>query len=67
MPGIGGRPCPVAAQLCWCCGWFPGQIPKGSFLWPRDDAAVVGGNVLTSQRLCDVILKAFGACADSQV
>lgn len=36
-------------------------------LWPDDEAAVVGGNVLTSQRVCDVILKAFGACADSQV
>lgn len=39
----------------------------GSLLWPDDEAAVVGGNVLTSQRVCDVILKAFGACADSQV
>ena len=26
----------------------------------------MGGNVLTSQRVCDVILKAFSACADSQ-
>ena len=26
-----------------------------------------GGNVLTSQRLVDVILRAFGACAASQV
>ncbi|EDQ91076.1 uncharacterized protein MONBRDRAFT_15677 [Monosiga brevicollis MX1] len=42
------------------------NIPRGSLIWPSDDAAVVGGNVLTSQRLCDVILKAFGACADSQ-
>eukprot|EP00045_Choanoeca_perplexa_P014632 m.173740 g.173740 ORF g.173740 m.173740 type:complete len:1257 (+) comp16743_c0_seq1:48-3818(+) len=42
------------------------KIPEGSLLWPSDDAAVVGGNVLTSQRLCDVVLKAFGACADSQ-
>jgi hypothetical protein len=33
---------------------------------PSPNAAVVGGNVLTSQRLCDVILKAFGACAASQ-
>ena len=43
------------------------QIPRGSVLWPDDTAAVVGGNVLTSQRVCDVVLKAFGACADSQV
>lgn len=43
------------------------QIPYGSVLWPDDDAAVVGGNVLTSQRICDVVLKAFRACADSSV
>lgn len=28
---------------------------------------MVGGNVLTSQRVVDVILGAFGACAASQV
>ncbi|CCI48567.1 unnamed protein product [Albugo candida] len=37
-----------------------------SILNPSDDAAVVGGNVLTSQRITDVILRAFGACAASQ-
>lgn len=42
------------------------KIPAGSFLNPSEDAAVVGGNVLTSQRLCDVIFKAFNACAASQ-
>ncbi|KAI8620425.1 Hydantoinase B/oxoprolinase-domain-containing protein [Chytriomyces sp. MP71] len=41
-------------------------IPEGSMLSPSENAAVVGGNVLTSQRLCDVVLKAFGACAASQ-
>ena len=41
-------------------------IPPGSILNPSPDAAVVGGNVLTSQRLVDVILKAFKACAASQ-
>jgi len=41
-------------------------IPPGSLLSPSDDAAVVGGNVQTSQRLVDVILRAFGACAASQ-
>ncbi|KAL3859675.1 hypothetical protein ACJMK2_009883 [Sinanodonta woodiana] len=41
-------------------------IPKGSILDPSDCAAVVGGNVLTSQRIVDVILKAFGVCAASQ-
>ncbi|KAG9244429.1 Hydantoinase B/oxoprolinase-domain-containing protein [Calycina marina] len=41
-------------------------IPPKSFLSPSDKAAVVGGNVLTSQRVTDVILKAFNACAASQ-
>ncbi|KAF1983548.1 hypothetical protein K402DRAFT_465916 [Aulographum hederae CBS 113979] len=42
------------------------NIPKKSFLSPSDHAAVVGGNVLTSQRVTDVVLKAFQACAASQ-
>lgn len=42
-------------------------IPRGSILDPSPEAAVVGGNVLTSQRVVDVILAAFGACAASQV
>lgn len=33
---------------------------------PSDTAAVVGGNVLTSQRITDVVLKAFRACSASQ-
>ncbi|KAL0277618.1 UNVERIFIED_CONTAM: hypothetical protein PYX00_004848 [Menopon gallinae] len=41
-------------------------IPKGSILDPSDNAAVVGGNVQTSQRIVDVVLKAFEACAASQ-
>jgi len=41
-------------------------IPQGSLLSPGEGAAVVGGNVLTSQRLVDVVLLAFGACAASQ-
>ncbi|RMY86625.1 hypothetical protein D0862_10874 [Hortaea werneckii] len=41
-------------------------IPKKSFLSPSGTAAVVGGNVLTSQRVTDVVLKAFNACAASQ-
>lgn len=41
-------------------------IPKGSILDPSADAAVVGGNVLTSQRIVDVIFKAFQVCAASQ-
>ncbi|KAI8849024.1 Hydantoinase B/oxoprolinase-domain-containing protein [Chytridium lagenaria] len=41
-------------------------LPEGSLLSPSENAAVVGGNVLTSQRLCDVIFKAFEAVAASQ-
>lgn len=41
-------------------------IPPGSILDPTETAAVVGGNVLTSQRIVDVVLKAFEACAASQ-
>jgi 5-oxoprolinase (ATP-hydrolysing) len=43
------------------------RIPEGSLLKPSANAAVVGGNVLTSQRVTDVVLKAFKACAASQV
>lgn len=42
------------------------KIPAGSLLSPRSGAAVVGGNVLTSQRVTDVILKTFNVMADSQ-
>ncbi|KAJ3316021.1 hypothetical protein HDV04_000230 [Boothiomyces sp. JEL0838] len=42
------------------------SIPEGCLLNPSETAAVVGGNVLTSQRLCDVIFKAFRACSASQ-
>ncbi|KAK6950857.1 hypothetical protein Daesc_007385 [Daldinia eschscholtzii] len=42
------------------------KIPPKSLLSPSTGAAVVGGNVLTSQRVTDVILKAFEACAASQ-
>lgn len=41
-------------------------IPPGCLLNPSSAAAVVGGNVLTSQRVTDVVLKAFKACAASQ-
>jgi 5-oxoprolinase (ATP-hydrolysing) len=41
-------------------------IPKFSLLNPSKDAGVVGGNVLTSQRVVDVVLRAFAACAASQ-
>ncbi|KAF8307671.1 Hydantoinase B/oxoprolinase [Clavulina sp. PMI_390] len=42
------------------------KIPDGSLLKPSPTAAVCGGNVLTSQRIVDVVLKAFNACAASQ-
>ncbi|MGD9212995.1 MAG: hydantoinase B/oxoprolinase family protein, partial [Desulfobacteraceae bacterium] len=42
------------------------NIPKGCLLDPSPEAAVVGGNVLTSQRVVDVVLKAFGVAAASQ-
>ncbi|ETW75180.1 hypothetical protein HETIRDRAFT_56693 [Heterobasidion irregulare TC 32-1] len=42
------------------------RIPKGSLLSPSRTAAVCGGNVLTSQRIVDVVLKAFHACSASQ-
>lgn len=42
------------------------RIPPGSLLNPSPKAAVVGGNVLTSQRVTDVILRCFRACAASQ-
>ena len=41
-------------------------IPQPCLLNPSPTAAVVGGNVLTSQRVTDVILKAFQAAAASQ-
>jgi 5-oxoprolinase (ATP-hydrolysing) len=41
-------------------------IPPDSLLAPSDHAAVAAGNVLTSQRIVDVIFKAFNACAASQ-
>lgn len=41
-------------------------IPEDSLLAPSEGAAVVGGNVLTSQRITDVVFKALNACAASQ-
>ena len=42
------------------------KIPSKSLLSPSRTAAVCGGNVLTSQRIVDVVLKAFHAAAASQ-
>jgi 5-oxoprolinase (ATP-hydrolysing) len=41
-------------------------IPKNSILDPSEGAAVVGGNVLTSQRIVDTVFSAFQTCAASQ-
>lgn len=63
-------------ELCIICLLFCIQgclapikviIPPGSILQPSQNAAVVGGNVLTSQRVVDVIFRAFEVCAASQV
>lgn len=42
------------------------QVEPGSLCDPAPPAAVVGGNVETSQRLVDGLLRALGACAASQ-
>ena len=42
------------------------RLPAGSLLDPPPGAAVVGGNVETSQRIVDVLLGALGAAAASQ-
>ncbi|XP_071957987.1 5-oxoprolinase-like [Antedon mediterranea] len=41
-------------------------VPEGCILAPSENAAVVGGNVQTSQRVVDVVLKTFNVCAASQ-
>lgn len=42
------------------------ETRKGSVVDPSFEAAVVGGNVETTQRVIDVVLKAFEAAAGSQ-
>ncbi|KAF2123024.1 Hydantoinase B/oxoprolinase-domain-containing protein [Lophiotrema nucula] len=41
-------------------------IPEGSILNPSPEAAVCAGNPITSQRVTDVVIRAFEACAASQ-
>lgn len=41
-------------------------IPAGSMLAPQPPAAVVGGNVETSQRICEALYGALGVVAGSQ-
>ncbi|RMZ91625.1 hypothetical protein DV736_g1129, partial [Chaetothyriales sp. CBS 134916] len=49
-----------------CLGSIQIKIPKPSILSPTRTAAVVGGNVTTSQRVTDVVLRALHSCAASQ-
>ncbi|KAH8597264.1 Hydantoinase B/oxoprolinase-domain-containing protein [Bisporella sp. PMI_857] len=42
------------------------EIPYGTLLNPSGHAAVCAGNPITSQRVTDVLIKAFQACAASQ-
>ena len=42
------------------------HIPEGSLLDPQPPAAVVGGNVETSQRICEALYGALGVLAGSQ-
>ncbi len=42
------------------------EIPAGSILFPSESAAVAAGNVLTSQRVVDLVFKALGTVAASQ-
>jgi len=56
----------LTTRLCTLCA-VQVVIPEQCLLNPSPQAAVVGGNVLTSQRVTDVVLKAFGAAAASQV
>lgn len=41
------------------------HIPEGTLLNPSPTAAVCAGNGCTSQRITDVVLKAFSSCAAS--
>jgi 5-oxoprolinase (ATP-hydrolysing) len=41
-------------------------IPEGTILNPSPYAAVCAGNPITSQRVTDVVIRAFAACAASQ-
>ena len=56
----------ICDETYWIPLWRTVKIPEDSFLHPSKTAAVCAGNVLTSQRIVDVVLKAFDACAASQ-
>lgn len=58
-----GKPIPLNGG---CLEPIEIRIPEGSLLNPRYPAAVVGGNVETSQRVCDVLYGALGILAAGQ-
>ncbi|MFZ9887213.1 MAG: hydantoinase B/oxoprolinase family protein [Myxococcota bacterium] len=60
---LAGRPIPLSSG---CLRHIDIRIPAGSLLDPPPGAAVVAGNVETSQRIVDVLLAAFGLQAASQ-
>ncbi|KAF4501868.1 5-oxoprolinase [Fusarium agapanthi] len=49
-----------------CLRPLTSTIPEGSILNPSPEAAVCAGNPITSQRVTDVLIKAFAASAASQ-
>jgi 5-oxoprolinase (ATP-hydrolysing) len=58
-----GRPIPLNSG---CLEPIEVIIPEGSMLAPRPPAAVVGGNVETSQQICEALYGALGVLAGSQ-
>ncbi|OON22499.1 hydantoinase/oxoprolinase, partial [Opisthorchis viverrini] len=61
--------CLVGGEICLnhgCLKPIKLTVPDGTILSASPTAAVVGGNVLTSQRIVDVIFAAFRCCAASQ-
>ncbi len=58
-----GKPIPLNSG---CLDPIEVRIPEGSLLNPTYPAAVVGGNVETSQRVVDVLYGALGVVAASQ-
>ena len=58
-----GKPIPLNSG---CLDPIEVVIPGGSMLAPEPPAAVVGGNVETSQRICETLYGALGVLAGSQ-
>jgi 5-oxoprolinase (ATP-hydrolysing) len=58
-----GKPIPLNSG---CLDPIEVIIPEGSMLAPQPPAAVVGGNVETSQRICEALYGALGVLAGSQ-